>query len=334
MSFVRVSSVVAHGTALLALMGCGGATPPTGGTTPPNGGVAITTHPMGNLSTKIGGLNGRPFGIRVSPANVVYVTQQDANSVASFTLADALPRLAVSVGSDPGDVVFTHTGTTAFVSAFYGGSVHVIDVAGNRQTAMIPVSSNAYRLAISSNDATLFVSSTDGRVYAVSTSDLRVTKSVQLGGAIQGLALSPSGAKLIASSTSGSVFLLDAATLEIVASSATGDHLQDVVFSQTAGEIYVASENGWVDVLDASSLQRLSRITLDGMAPFGLALTPDDAKLYITSSLSGQVAIVDRRLRTLEQSFRVDGIPRRVAFNASGSIAVVANESNWVDVIR
>ena len=150
----------------------------------------------------------------------------------------------------------------------------------------------------------------------MNTSGQRVTGSVQLSGAIQGLALSPSGASLLAASTNGSVWLLDATTLKILASGVPGGRLQDVAFSKNAGEIYVASEDGWVDLLDGSSLQRISRITLDGMAPFGLAVTPDDAQLYVTSPLSGQLAIIDRSTRALKQTIRVAGSPRRVAFNA------------------
>jgi YVTN family beta-propeller protein len=327
MRSLSVRTAFAYGLALLALSSCRGATQPV---------VVIpgATHPAGNLSTKIIGLTGRPFAVRVSSAGVVYATQQDANSVASFNIADATTGPSVAVGADPGDVVFTRNGAKAFVSAFYGGSIHVIDVASGRQTASIPVSSNTYRLVLSSDESTLFVSSTDGRVYTVSTSGERVTGSVQLGSAIQGLALSPSGASLVASSTNGSVWLLDATTLKILASSVPGGHLQDVAFSKDASEIYVAAEDGWVDVLDGSSLQRISRITLDGMAPFGLAVTPDDAQLYVTSPLSGQLAIIDRGTRALKQTIRVSGAPRRVAFNSTGSIAVIANEANWVDLVR
>jgi YVTN family beta-propeller protein len=296
--------------------------------------VPVATHPAGTLSTKINGLTGRPFGIRVSSTGIVYTTQQDVNSVASFSLAQLTPGASIVVGTDPGDVVFGRSGATAFVSAYYGGSVHVIDVGSSRQTAAIPIGTNAYRLALSADEATLFVSSTDGRVYAVSTSGERVTRSVQLGGAIQGLALSSSGSILVASSTNGSVWKLDAATLAILASAAPGGRLQDIAVSKSESEIYVASEDGWIDVLDGGTLQRIARITLDGMAPFGLALTPDDAQLYVTSPQSGQLAIIDRAMRSPLQVIRVSGNPRRVAFNTSGSIAVVANESNWVDVVR
>jgi YVTN family beta-propeller protein len=325
MSFLSARTALVHGLVLLALIDCRTATGPA---------VPDAAHPAGTLSTKIKGLTGRPFGVRVSSTGIVYTTQQDANSVASFSLAQLTPGASIGVGADPGDVVFNRSGATAFVSAYYGGSVHVIDVASSRQTVAIPIASNAYRLALSADEATLFVSSTDGHVYSVSISGQRVTGSVQLVGAIQGLALSPSGTSLVVSSTNGSVWRLDAATLKILATGAPGGRLQDVAVSKNESEIYVASEDGWVEILDGGSLQRVARITLDGMAPFGLALTPDDAQLYVTSAQSGQLAIIDRTTRTAVQVIRVSGSPRRVAFTTTGSVAVVANESNWVDVVR
>ena len=296
--------------------------------------VRTAGHPVGDLSTQITGLSGRPFAVRVSSQGVVFTTQQDANSVATYTLATEARGAPILVGADPGDVVFTRDGNTAFVSAFYGGTVHVIDVARNRQTAVIPVSSNAYRLALSLDEATLFVSSTDGNLYAIDVATGRVSRSVALGGAIQGLALSSSGRTVIASSTVGVVWKLDAATLQIIATRIVGGSLQDIAISQDETEIYVANEGGRIDILDGGTLVVNSSIVLRGLTPFGLSLTPDNTQLYVTSPQTGSVAIIDRGTKALLKTLPVSGIPRRVAFDATGAVAVVANEGNWVDRIR
>lgn len=296
--------------------------------------LRASSHPKGVLSRQITGLGGRPFAIRVSAKGVVYITQQDANSVATFDLARDVRGRSIAVGEDPGDVVFTRDGATAFVSAYHGGGVHVIDVAKRREIAMIPVSDNAYRLALSADEGRLFVSSTDGSLYVVSVAERRVSTSVRLGSALQGLALSPSGRSLVVTSTGGRVWKLDANALEIMTTGVVRGTPQDVAVSRDESEIYVASESGTIDVLDGASLAGVARVSLDGMAPFGLALTPDDAQLYVTSPVTGSVAIVNRKSRTVVRTIRVGGMPRRVAFDAAGSRAFVANEGNWVDVIR
>jgi len=309
----------------LSLAACGGATGPR---------RSAPTHPAGVLSGRVSGFTGRPFAVRVSPDDVVLVTQQDANSVARFSLGATAPELAVPVGADPGDVVFTRDGATAFASAFIGGGVHILDVAAGDEVAAVRISSNAYRLAITSDDGRLFVSSTDGRLYLFDPVGRRVVASVRLQGALQGLALSSSDRWVVVSSTSGTVWKIDAATLEVLATRTIGGTLQDVAIARDGGEIYVASETGWIDVLDGATLEPKQRITLTELKPFGLALTPDDAQLYVTSPTTGTVGMVDRQTRSLLATFSVAGVPRRVAFDASGATAVIANEGNWVDIVR
>jgi YVTN family beta-propeller protein len=293
------------------------------------------THPAGIRAARVTGLTGRPFGVGISSAGVVYVTQQDANAVARFSLSDLVPRASIPVGSDPGDVVFTRAGATAFVSGFEDGSLHAIDVASGEPAELPPVSSNAYRLGLSSDEKRVFVTSTDGRLYALDMRGEPVAAPLQLRGALQGLALSPSGRTLFVSSNRGSVWKVDAATLRVMGPAATGGgRLQDVAVAPDESEIYAASENGWVDVLDAATMRRRQRIVLPGLAPFGLTMTPDGAQLYVTSPNTGDVVVIDRATREVIRTIRVSGTPRRVAFDRTGGTAAISNESNWVDIVR
>lgn len=301
-------------------------------------GCASTSHaparPDGTLGTRITGLSGRPFGIRVSPAGAVLVTQQDANSVARFDVGDGAREISIPVGLDPGDVVFNRDGSRAFVSAFIGGGLHVIDVAQNRQVAGIRIASNAYRLAMLPDDSRLFVTSTNGKVYVVEPAEPRVTDSISLSGALQGIALSRSGRTLVVTSVQGGVWTIDAATLQVLRSNVVPGGLQDVAIAADEREIYVANEKFGVDVLDGATLARKHRIALTEFAPFGLALTPDGSELYLTSPTTGTARIVDVRSRTVVYTFTLRGTPRRIAFDATGRTAYIANEADWVDVIR
>jgi YVTN family beta-propeller protein len=65
-----------------------------------------------------------------------------------------------------------------------------------------------------------------------------------------------------------------------------------------------------------------------------MALSPDGAHLYAASASPGTLSIIDRATRTVVNTLTLGGRPRRVAFDASGATALVANEGNWVDVIR
>jgi len=313
--------------AFVLLTACAGARPGQ------NGRVSLT-HPAGAQSGRMTGLIGRPFGVAVTPSGAVYVTQQDANSVARYSLSSLESAGAtVPVGADPGDVIFNRAGTRAYASTFYGGKVHVIDVATGSQTALYPIGSNAYRLALSGDESRLFVSTVSGTVASVPTSGTGASLFVFLGGSVQGIAVSPSGSTLYATSTSGNVYRIDPATLAIQTTRKLGLTLQGIAVAPNGSELYVANEGGSLLVLDATTLATLAAVPLRGDG-FGVAVTPDGAQIYVTSASAGRLTIVDRATRAVTSTLSLGGVPRRVAFDATGATAVVANEFNWVDVIK
>jgi YVTN family beta-propeller protein len=311
----------------LVVSACSSATSTKKHTEPP-------THPSGTSTLRILGFGGRPFGIRVSSTGDVLVTEQDLNSAVHL---DSLAQTShsIAVGRDPGDVVANHAGT-AFVSNFFDGTVSIIDLATNVVTKTVPVApNNAYRLAFNNDESRLYVTSTDGHLYTINTSSQTAGASVALGGALQGIAVAHSGKSVFVTSTSGSIWRLDAASL-VTSNSAvlTNCQAQDVAIATDDAELYVACENGSVQVVDPQTLTTKTTVTLTGAGPFGLAVTPDNAQLYVASPGSGLVTILDRAGRSVVKSFPVAGTPRRVAFNAHGDKAYIANEGNWVDVIE
>lgn len=315
----------------LVLVACGSA-----GVSSPDGpgpqGSSLT-HPAGNISGKITGLGGRPFGIAVSASGTVYVTQQDANSVARYSLSSmGAAGAPISVTADPGDVIFNRAGTRAYASTFYGGNVHVIDVASGSQAAVYPIGSNAYRLALSGDESRLFVSTVNGTLHSVPTSG-GTQSVVALNGSVQGIAVNPVGGALFATTTSGNVYRIDPVTLGIQATRTVAPQLQAIAVGPTGTELYVASEQGSLFVLDATSLATLATVSV-GCDAFGVAVTPDGAKVYVTCPGFGQLTIIDRPTRTVTSALTLSGTPRRIAFDATGATAVIANEYNWVDVVK
>ena len=98
--------------------------------------------------------------------------------------------------------------------------------------------------------------------------------------------------------------------------------------------LYVANELGWVLVWDVLTNAAVDSVALAG-GPFGLAMTPDGAQLYVTlpTTTSPKVAILDRVSLASVGTVSV-GAPRRVAFSFSGDMAVVANGTTGARVIR
>ena len=66
---------------------------------------------------------------------------------------------------------------------------------------------------------------------------------------------------------------------------------------------------------------------------FGMAVTPDDAELYMTRPVYGDVLVLNRATMTLVRSIHV-GSPRRMTFDARGATAMIGNEAGYVQFVR
>ena len=292
------------------------------------------THPSGSQTWRIRQLAGRPFGVRVASTGDVLVTEQERNVLVHLD-AEGEVRNEIRVGSDPGDVLVSDDGAEAYVSNFFDGTVSIVDLSQDRVASTVSVAPrNAYRLALSKSGKRLYVTSMDGNLYTMDAFRRTGGSSpIVLGGALQGIALSHSGRALYVTSTSGMIWRLDAASLETLSSNSLDCTMQDVALPTDDAKLYAACANGSVVVLDPRTLTVKGTIAVPGASPFGLAITPDNAQLYVASS-RGTVEIIDLFERRVIRTIAVNGTPRRVAFNASGSRAYVANESNWIDVIE
>jgi YVTN family beta-propeller protein len=299
-----------------------------------------TSSPAGTTVTDVGGFGGRPFAVRVSSHGRVFVTQQDLNSVALFSVGDtaALPARRVRVTNDPGDVIVTADGGEAIASTFYGGMLHFLDGETGRAKGSVRIGGNAYRLALSADDARVYVTTTDGDVHAVDRVKRSVVGRARLGGRLQAIDRRPGASVLAVASTEGRLWLLDERSLEVLLDVRENGNIQDVVHSRDGSDLFIASESpAFVAVLDARTLERETTIHFPASGsfrPFGLALSPDGATLIVTSPFSGEVALIDARARSIREVVEVGGHPRRVTFEPRGRRAFVANEDNRVHIIR
>ena len=126
---------------------------------------------------------------------------------------------------------------------------------------------------------------------------------------------------------------LDIASFTVSRTITLGGVPQDVVISPDGTELYVANEGSLLQVVNLAT----GNVTFGGTGTenlFGLALSPDGKALVGTRPGSGQVVVIDRVTRQLMNTVSTGGRPRRVAIDLLGSVAAVANESGWVDLIR
>ena len=277
-------------------------------------------------------LSSRPYALAINGSGVVYAPRLDAASAARFDLPAITPTGHVPVGTIPTDVSFDRTGNRAFVSN-QGGSVSVIDVASNSVTRTIPVRDRAFVSLISPNDNLLYIGSAIGKVYVYDLGGERYTDSVTVGDVPQHLAFHPDGVRLYVSMRDdGRVVEVDTRTNDIVRSFVSTPGVQEAVVAPDGCELYVANQSGWLEVWDLGTGAQTAEVAL-GDGPWALTLSPDRSKLYAGILFSGEVAVINRATRVVEQYLDVGGIPRRIKFAPDNTTIVIANEAGYVTFI-
>lgn len=320
---------------VLLSLACGGSGD-GGGPAGPGGsnGNAQPTHPAGTMSSKVT-VTGGPKAIAVSSTGVVYVVGQYETAVQRFTVDAPGTALApISVASQPTDVIFNKAGTRAYVSGSGGAGyvIYTIDVAAGTVLSTTPVAYSPVRLALSSDESRLFATASSSRVLSMPTNGGAAT-SVQLTGTLQAIAVSPTTGAVYVSTVTGPVRRLDPGTLAVQATSPSfGPVNGDLVVSPDGAVVYTVADDGGLRLLDATSLTLGGGLDA-GNGATGIAISPDGAQLYV-STYSGQLTIVDRVQRTVVKNLTLGGTPSRVAFDKQGKTAFVANENDWVDVIK
>jgi YVTN family beta-propeller protein len=290
-------------------------------------------HPEGVVAATTS-LDSRPFGVAVSEDGDVLVTQLDAATVARGALPSTALGTSIGVGAIPTDVEVDRTGTYAYVTNQLSSNVGVIDLATQAQVTTIPVSGDPFRVALSPDGASLFVTGNADSLFIVDVASRAIVARLAVGLDANGLVADYTGTRLYVSNQSdGTVAEVDLTTNTVVRALEVGGHPQELVLSPGGTLLFVADETGTVQVWSLRKGTKRGEIAVPGGA-FAMAVSPDWRQLYISSSLGGAIYMIDWKTGATLNTVATGGMPRRIGFTADGSTAVVANEHGWVDFIR
>jgi YVTN family beta-propeller protein len=289
-------------------------------------------HPLGTSVVTLP-LGGQPYGVATSSSAAAWVTRFGTDSVATIDpFADTVSG-GFAVGSQPIDVLFKAAGTAAYVANYGDQTVGSVNPATRTQAAGWLVAGQPYRLLLGPGEAKIYVTLNNGSVAVLDAATGALRTTLQIGTLPNGLALTSSGSRLYVSDYfAGTVTEVDAAADTITRSFTVGGGPQDAVVAPGDSLLYVANESGWVTVWNLRSWTQQDSIPLPWA--FDLGVTPDRSQIWVTQALVGSVSVIDLATRGVVQTIPVGGMPRRIAFTADGTTAIVANEAGSVQIIR
>lgn len=277
-------------------------------------------------------LGGRPYGAAVSPGGVAYITQLDVAQLARADLPARSFASAVAVGNTPTEVAFNSTGTKAYVTNQFSLNVGVIDVASNTETSTVPVSGNPFAVIVAPGDSIVYVTTTADSLFGIRAATGEIATRLYLPIISNGFAIRDS-LLYVSTRDVGTVTEINMKTNTVLRTLPVGGGPQGIVISPNGTQLYVANETGDLQFWSLATNASVGDVILAGRG-FGLALRPSDGNLYVTTLEAGEVQVVNPTSRVLVKSITVGGKARRIAFNSSGSIGVVANEGGWVDFLK
>ncbi|WP_225988289.1 beta-N-acetylglucosaminidase domain-containing protein [Streptomyces lincolnensis] len=310
------------------------ATPAEGTVSVPAGGsasatVTLTAKTAGVHSVVVSGTGilDRAIPVRVTDGGgttAALTANFSGASVSSIDLGDGTTT-NIPVGANPGEVVVSADGRTAYAANQGSNTVSVIDTASDKVTATVAVGRVPAGLALTPDGTTLWVANyTDGMVQPVDTGTLKAGTPVTVGSGPENMAITPDGTTLyVANIHDNTVSPVDLAARKADDPVPVGPRPFNVVAAPDGKTVYVSNSGGsTVTPIDTTTHDTEPTLLVTGQA-YGLALSPDGRTLWVSPSNGDSVTPLDTVTGAPGQQITVGKSAFDVALNWNGTTAYV-----------
>jgi len=278
-------------------------------------------------------ITGYPFDVSIAPDGSAWVTRLHA--ACSSAAAAALASTGViRVGIAPTRVIVAPSASARGDNQFTK-DVAVVDLAWRRRIGSIAMEGDPLGAVLSPDARTLYVT-TNLR----SPVRLRAHRQRRADRAIHRLAAGvhragdPSRGQppLCPTWKAGHILELDARSLSVTHRYDVGGQPLGVALSTDGLRLYCGNEHGWLDLVHLPT-GKIVRRAFDTPVD-EVALTPDQSVVYASLRTAGQVAMADAHTLACVGTLEPGGLPGTSHSDRAGTVAIVANEAGWVDLVR
>ena len=217
--------------------------------------------------------------------------------------------------------------------------IAVVDIATGKLLRVLRGISDPEQIAVSPDGATLYVASEDsGRVMFIDARSGTIRATLVVGGEPEGLAASPDGKLVYATSEEDStIAVIDALQPRVITRIPVGKRPRTIAFDRSGARAFVPGENdASLSVIDvaASKVARSTTLAGESVRPMGVAISPDDSHLFVTTGRGGTLARFDPSTLAPAGVAAVGERPWGLALSPDGALAFTANgPSNDVSMV-
>ena len=215
--------------------------------------------------------------------------------------------------------------------------IGVVDLLERKLLRTLPSGQDPESFDVSRDGKTLYVSNEEtAELSVLDLASGKITHKVPVGKEPEGVTLRPDGKVVYVTSEQDSIVTgIDTASFAVVAKVATGRRPRAICFTKDGRTAFVSNElDSTLTAFDPHTLQVLGLIKIDGKGPvgarpMGLALSPDDKWLFVSTGRGGAIGVVDVAKRKFERLIEgVGARPWGIALSSDGQHAYTANGSS------
>jgi YVTN family beta-propeller protein len=259
--------------------------------------VSVIETGLRRRLTTIEGVGKEPFGIAISPdGKYAYVTDSGSKEVAVISTATKKVVKSIPVGDEPTGIAFSPTGNLAYVVDSLDDQVKVINTETMSVTGQaIEVGEHPVGIEFNPSGTAYVVDKLGKEVSAIDAATKKVTK-IPLGeesGEPRGISISPDGTDAyVVGLKTGPISVINTGNDKVTEIEVEGEP-EEVAFAANGKTVYVTeNEPQQVQTINVETGKVTgSPITLPGLFPTGIALTPDQSPVAAFTPPSATVGI-------------------------------------------
>ncbi|MEU7811105.1 Hsp70 family protein, partial [Pseudonocardia sp. NPDC049154] len=262
----------------------------------------------------------------------------------SIATSVPIPSLGatIPVGRTPGFIALSPNGRLAYIANRNAGVLTVMDTAGDKVVAVVPVEAGPPQyLAFAPDGTRAYVSifndqRTINLVGVLDTSTNTITSTIPVGVRPFALAVSPDGSKLyVPNHDSGTITVIDTATETVVHDIRVAPNPHWVAFSPDGTRAYAAChESGVVSIINTADDTVIGEVKV-GVSPHSLEVSPDGKWVANVNYDSDSVTVIDTATEQVVATVPVGRKPQDIAWAPDGRFVYVTNvEGDSMSVVN
>jgi YVTN family beta-propeller protein len=270
----------------------------------------------------------------------VYVTNSKGDDVTVIDPATMKVIASIKVGDNPHGIIASPDRRTLYISVEGTDELVSVDVATNKITSRVKVGRAPNEVSITKDDRKVFVPlRNDNAIDVVDTTTMKVIDRLKAPAMPHNTYVSANGKHLYLGTMSGSrITIYDTVSHKQLNEIAPGDWVRPIALLKDESLAYVAlSKLHGFAIVDLKEGKTIRRVEMPPLPPgteippydtltHGLALTPDERELYVTS-MAGR-AVYAFSVPNIKQLAKIDvgKFPNWITISSDGRLVWVSNQ--------